>query len=144
MSALDSLARVHSWALDEKRQKLAGLEKLAANMQRDLEEMEKGLESEGRSAAESIEGTIAYPAFVAAALERRKRLRESIGKLAQAIEKAREEVHEAYQEVKKFEFAHDDQLRREADERDQRERKELDALGVSIYERGRRSAKDHS
>ena len=32
------------------------------------------------------------PAFVAAALERRKRLRESIGKLAQAIEKARDEV----------------------------------------------------
>ena len=144
MSALNSLARVHNWALDEKRQKLAGLEKLAANMQRDLEELEKGLESEGRSASESIEGTIAYPAFVAAALERRKRLRESIGKLAQAIEKAREEVHEAYQEVKKFEFAHDDQLRREADKRDQRERKELDALGVSIYERRRRSAKDHS
>ena len=73
MTALGSLVRVHSWALDEKRQKLAGLEELADKMREDLAHLEAELNSEQRAAAGSIEGTIAFPAFVAAALERRKK-----------------------------------------------------------------------
>ncbi len=102
MTALGSLVRVHSWVLDEKCQKLAGLEELAGKMHEDLENLEAELNSEQRAATGSIEGTIAFPAFVAAALERRKKLRESIANLGLAIDAARAEVREAFQEVKKY------------------------------------------
>ncbi len=137
MTALGSLVRVHSWALNEKRQKLADLEALADKMRRDLVELEAELESEQRSAAASIEGTVAFPAFVAAALERRKRLRESIANLEVATEAARAEVREAFEEVKKYELARDNHEQRERERLAKREQAALDELGVSMYARKR-------
>ena len=113
MTAMGSLVRVHSWALNEKRQKLAGLQELADKMHQDLEHLEAELNDEQRAAAGSMEGTIAFPAFVAAALERRKKLRESIAGLVLAIAAARAEVREAFQEVKKYELAQEIHERRE-------------------------------
>ena len=135
MSALGSLVRVHTWALNEKRQTLAGLEGLADKLRNDLEGLEVQLRQERSAATDSIEGTIAFPAFVAAVLERRKRLRVSIANLDLAIEAAREEVREAYREVKKYELARDNQERRERDRVALRERKELDEIGTTLYQR---------
>ncbi len=142
MTALGSLVRVHSWALNEKRQKLAGLEDLAGKMHEDLEQLEAELNNEQRAAAGSIEGTIAFPAFVAAALERRRKLRESIANLGLAIDAARAEVREAFQEVKKYELAQDNHERRERDKVARRERRELDELGANMHRRKKASGGD--
>ena len=143
MSALGSLVRVHTWALNEKRQTLVGLEELADKLQGDLEALEAELQREQSAATGSIEGTIAFPAFVAAALERRKRLRVSIANLDLGIEAAREEVREAYQEVKKYELARDNDERRERDKLALNERKELDELGAALHQRKKLSQSDH-
>ncbi len=142
MTALGSLVRVHSWALNEKRQKLAGLEELADKMHQDLERLEAELNNEQRAAAGSMEGTIAFPAFVAAALERRKKLRESIAGLGLAIDAARAEVREAFQEVKKYELAQDIYERREREKVARRERRELDELGANMHRRKKASGGD--
>ncbi len=142
MTALGSLVRVHSWALNEKRQKLAGLEELAGKMHEDLEQLEAELNHEQRAAAGSIEGTIAFPSFVAAALERRRKLLESIANLGLAIDAARAEVREAFQEVKKYELAQDNHERRERDKVARRERRELDELGANIHRRKKASGGD--
>ena len=143
MSALGSLVRVHTWALNEKRQTLAGLEELADKLHGDLEALEAELQREQSAATGSIEGTIAFPAFVAAALERRKRLRVSIANLDLGIEAAREEVREAYQEVKKYELARDNDERREQDKLALSERKALDELGASLHQRRKISQSDN-
>ncbi len=135
MTALGSLVRVHTWALDEKRQTLGGLEELGEKLRNDLENLEAELRREQAAATGSIEGTIAFPAFVAAALERRKRLRVSIANLDLAIEAAREETREAYQEVKKYELARDNHERRERDRLALRERNALDELGATLHRR---------
>ncbi len=135
MTAVGSLVRVHSWALNEKRQKLAGLEELADKMHQDLEQLEAELNNEQRAAAGSMEGTIAFPAFVAAALARRKKLRESIADLGLAIDAARAEVREAFQEVKKYELAQDNYERREREKVARRDQRELDELGANIHQR---------
>lgn len=135
MTALGSLVRVHTWTLDEKRQTLGGLEELGEKLRNDLENLEAELRREQAAATGSIEGTIAFPAFVAAALERRKRLRVSIANLDLAIEAAREEAREAYQEVKKYELARDNHERRERDRLALRERNALDELGATLHRR---------
>ncbi|MFQ5773266.1 MAG: flagellar export protein FliJ [Kiloniellaceae bacterium] len=142
MTALGSLVRVHDWILNEKRQKLAALEGLAERMKDDLRRLQEDLEREQRAASGSLEGTVAFPAFVAAALERRKRLRQSIAELERAIEAAREEVHAAFQEVKKYELARDNDDKRERDRRARGEQKALDELGTSLYRRGRLARED--
>ncbi len=143
MSALASLVRVHTWALNEKRQTLAGLEELADKLHGDLEALEAELQREQSAATGSIEGTIAFPAFVAAALERRKRLRVSIANLDLGIEAAREEVREAYQEVKKYELARDNDERREQEKLALTERKDLDELGATLHQRKKMSQSDN-
>ena len=142
MTAMGSLVRVHSWALNEKRQKLAGLQELADKMHQDLEHLEAELNDEQRAAAGSMEGTIAFPAFVAAALERRKKLRESIAGLGLAIDAARAEVREAFQEVKKYELAQEIHERREREKVARREQRELDELGANMHQRKKASGGD--
>ena len=142
MSALGSLVRVHTWTLNEKRQTLSGLEVLGEKLRHDLEGLETKLQQEQSAATGSIEGTIAFPAFVAAALERRKRLRVSIANMDLAIEASREEVREAYREVKKYELARDNDERRERERLALRERKVLDELAATLHRRKKMSQFD--
>ncbi len=59
----------------------------------------------------------------------------SIANLDLATEAARQEVREAYQEVKKYELARDNHERRERDRLAVRERKALDELGATLHQR---------
>jgi len=135
MSALNSLVRVHTWGLNEKRHKLAELDAYADKLRNKLAALEREMETERRAADKSLEGTAAFPAFVAAALERRRRLRESLANIEQAVELAREEVNAAYRELKKYQLAYDNYLLREAEESARREREELDEIGVDLHRR---------
>ncbi len=135
MGALKSLIRVHTWALNEKRQKLARLEQLRERLNDDLQRLQEEQDQEQRAASSSMEGTIAYPTFIAAALERRKRLRNSIANLEQAIEAAREDVKAEFQEVKKYELARDNFVRRQQREQARREQIAFDELGGQLHRR---------
>lgn len=142
MSAFNSLVRVHGWALNEKRQKLAALEQLVAKMKDDLRQVQEELEREQRLAGTSMEGTVAFPAFIAATLERRRRLRQSIAELEHGLEVAREEVHAAFQELKKYELARDNHERREKARRARGEQAVLDEVGGRQHRRGRLGAEE--
>lgn len=136
MNPLTSLIRVHKWALDEKRQKLAGLEELVRKMRADLEEIERDLEREKEAATQSMAGTMAFPAFMAAAMERRRRLRQTIAELDNAIEDARDDVQAAFQEVKSYELALERQEREEQARLDRGEQMALDEVGAATHRRG--------
>ncbi len=142
MSALGSLVRVHTWALNEKRLTLAALEELAEKLFGDLEGLEAELQRERSAATGSVEGTIAFPAYAAAALERRQKLRLSIANLDLAIEAAREEVREAYRDVKKYELARDNHQRRERERLALDERKAVDELSANQHQRKKSNQAD--
>ena len=142
MTAFKSLARVHSWVLNEKQQKLAGLGELIDKMKDDLRRLEDDLRSEERAAMGSTEGSVAFPAFIAATLERRRRLRQTIAELEEAAEDAREEVRAAFEEMKKFEHAHEARERADQEQRARREQATLDQLGTGLYQRGRTAAEE--
>ena len=137
MSAIDSMVRVHSWALDEKRRQLRDLQVFMDRLEADLREVDRNIEAE-RQAAETCDARIAftYPAFVSAALDRRRALVENIANLERDVEQARDQVAEAFNEFKTYEMARDNQARRKAAERDRRDRLAQDELGLSMYRRG--------
>ncbi len=137
MTALDSMVRVHRWVLDEKQRKLADLRTLLEKLASDLQGLDAELESERAAADGSDEAGAAFPAYVAAALDRRQKLCETIANLEKETEAAREEVTEAFGELKKYEIASDNRDARESDKRKRSERINLDELGVSIYRRSR-------
>lgn len=137
MTALESMVRVHQWMLDERQRKLADLQALVQKLKDDLTALDHQLESEREVAGQSAEAGMAYPAFVAAALDRRKKLCDTIADLETEVESVREEVAEAFGELKKFEMARDNHEARQAANRNRRERLNFDELGVSIYRRNR-------
>ena len=141
MGALKSLVRVHTWALNEKRRKLAGMVQLRERLNDDLRRLQEEQEREQKAATSSFEGTIAYPTFIAAALERRKRLRDSVANLEKAIEAAREAVNAESQEVRRYEIAQDNFARRQQYEQARREQIALDDLGGQLHRRSH--AEDH-
>lgn len=142
MTAFKNLTRVHSWILNEKQQKLAGIVELVDKMKADLKRLEAEIDSENRAAADSIEGTVAFPAFVAAALERRRRLRQTIAELEQSIDTVREEVRAAFEEMKKYERAAELEERQKSDERARREQVEQDETSTIKFQREQAVSQD--
>ena len=137
MTALKSMIRIHQWMLDERRRNLADLQVFLDKLQGDLAALDHSLEAERAAAETSPEAGLAYPAFVAAALERRKKLCGTIEELEGQVEALREAVAEAFAEVKKYELAQENQGRRDAAKRSRKQRLEADELGISLYRRNK-------
>ncbi|TQV71895.1 flagellar FliJ family protein [Denitrobaculum tricleocarpae] len=135
MTALNSLVRVHQWELDEKRQKLADMERLLDKLQNDLMQIEQAYESEKKIATTSPEAAAAFPNYADAVKLRRKRIQDSMQVLSVSIEDAREEVRASFQELKKYQTAESNELRREKAKRAKREQQALDEVGLNLYRR---------
>jgi flagellar export protein FliJ len=135
MSALDTMVRVHRWILDEKRQKLADIERFVDRMRLDLTKLDENLAKERAIADQSPDARLAYSSFVAAAVERRRRLLGSIENLEREANHARDEVNEAFHELKKYETARENADERERKQQKKRDQLALDETGVSLYRR---------
>lgn len=137
MTGLANLVRLHRWILDEKRQTLVELEQLADRFKGELAVLEESLEAEKVEASRTLDGALAFQTFVAPALERRRVMRETVANLDREADAARDVVGEAFQELKKYETAQDQQKKRDDERRRRTAQLTLDELGVGLYRRGR-------
>ena len=135
MTALDQLVRLHRWTLDEKRQKLAELERFRAKLLGNIEALETELAREQAMAERSEVGSISLPAFIKATIDRRRKIEGSITEIDRSIAAARDEITQAFQEFKKYETAHGNHLRREAEKQSRREQTASDELGIELHRR---------
>lgn len=132
---MNSLVRVHQWELDEKRQKLADMERLLDKLQKDLLTIGQAYEAEKQIAASSPEASAAFPNYADAVKQRRQRIQDSMQILSASIEASREEVRASFQELKKYQTAESNELRREEVKRAKREQQALDEVGLNLYRR---------
>lgn len=133
---LDNLIRLGEWNVDEKRRQLADLLKLMADLERRVRELDEEVEREKFAARTApSEGGMYYGAYIEAALKRRENLMHSLEQMDPVIAAARDELAEAFQELKKFEITQRNRDRREARERARREQVFLDELGQENHRR---------
>src|SRR3546814_12024888 len=111
----DLLVRLHRWTLDEKRQKLAELERFRVKLLANIDTLEAELAREQAAAGRPEITDISLPAFIKATIDRRRKIEGSIAELDRSIAAARGEITEAFQEFKRYETAQGNHLRREAD-----------------------------
>ena len=135
MTALDQLVRLHRWTLDEKRQKLAELERFRVKLLGNIEALEADLAREQVAADRTDVTSISLPAFIKATIDRRRKIEGSIAEIDRTIAAAREEITLAFQEFKKYETAQGNHLRREALKRSRREQTVSDELGIELHRR---------
>lgn len=135
MTALDQLVRLHRWNLDEKRQKLAELERFRTKLQGNIDSLEADLAREQAAAERSEVTSVSLPAFIKATIDRRRKMEESIAEVDRSIAAARDEIAQAFQEFKKYETAHGNHERREAQKRSRREQAAADELSIDLHRR---------
>lgn len=137
MKGLDSVIRLQRWQLDEKRRKLADLERLRAELLARLQRLDRDVQQEGQLAGRDVEVAAAYPKYVSAALQQKQTLRNSIGEVDTRIDAAQDEVSVAFEEVKRYETVAENQVRRQRAEIARRLRAELDEIGIEGHRRKR-------
>lgn len=133
--AIDNLVRLHRWTLDEKRRLLSDLERLATRLDEDIALLDAEILAEQDAAARSLEGAVAYPAFVAVAKQRRDKLVESRRAVETESEEARAAVQAAFEELKKYELAQASALKRAQEKAARAERLAEDELGLELHRR---------
>ena len=135
MKALETLIRVNSWNLDEKRRKLAELEDMRAEFYREIAHFEEQLKLNQAAAAGSPEIAQTYGSYAVTVIERRQVLEQSIADAQEAVDAATDEVHLAYQEVKKYETALEREKERRRKEADRVAQIEQDEMGLNMFRR---------
>lgn len=135
MKGLEQLIRLHRWRLDEKRQVLAELERLAARLRQEQADLEREVAQEQKIAAASPDAMVTYGQYANAVIARRATLAQSLSEIEGRTRAALDAVAQAFRELKKYELV---KARRDrtAEEKEKRQQQAvLDELGLTLYRR---------
>ena len=138
---LKNLIRLHEWQVDEKRLKLAGLLQFLDDLQDQARRLEEEVVAEQRiAAAEPGEAGFLYGKYAEVVIQRRHRIAASIFQAEEQAAAAREELNQAYRDLKKYEAAEASRLEREQKEADRKDQNILDEVGMQSFVRRRKGA----
>ncbi len=135
MRTMENLIRLGRQQLDSKRRMLSGLEGLRVDLEKRVSALEVEITTE--QAAAQGETSFAYDSYAKEAIHRRETLAKSVSEIAAQIAAAREEVAEAYREMKKFEIMEERRQQQARAARLRREQAELDEIGGQAHHRSR-------
>lgn len=133
---IKSLIRLHEWNVDEKRRKLGELLRLQGDLEDQIKNLDAEHEREKAAAAADPTGAgLAYANYAQAVRQRRDNLEDSIKQMDIVIGYARDELSEAYQELKKYETVEKNRQRRYELEQARREQIMLDEVALTQHRR---------
>lgn len=135
MKGIDSIIRLHEWQLDEKRRKVADLERLAQRLHSQMSDLETEIRVEQKIASEDPLLGGAYGNYACAVMRRREKLLKSLGRIEFEMTRAQEEVAAAFQEFKKFDLIRNRNRERAAAEAKRVQQIELDEAGLGVFRR---------
>ncbi|AIB14684.1 hypothetical protein D9623_19940 [Azospirillum brasilense] len=138
MSSLKTIIRLQKWKLDEKRRALAELQNLADRLQAEIERLKEEIAAERDTARGNVEYAFTYSNYIQAAMERGKRLTQSMGQVEAQIAVATDEMAEAFQELKRYELAEEERLKREKEKLKRKEANMLDETALVGFRRRQR------
>ena len=135
MSSLKTIIRLQKWKLDEKRRALAELQNLADRLQAEIDRLKEEIAAERETARGNVEYSFTYSNYIQAAMERGKRLTQSMGQVEGQIAVATDEMAEAFQELKRYELAEEERLKREKEKLKRKEANMLDETALVGFRR---------
>jgi flagellar protein FliJ len=135
---LETLIRLNEWSVDQKRRKLGDLLRLIDGFEAELEKLEQDLVIEQAAAgAAPNEAGFLYGYYADRVINRRAIIQMSAQQLEKDANEAREEVSQAYRELKKFKTALEARKTSEKAELAKKEQSELDEVGIRTFSQKR-------
>ena len=126
-----TLVRMRKWALDEKQRQLGEMLGVLGNLEAEKEALEQAVIAEQKVAAENPElAGFAYGGFANAVIAEREALTKMIAEQEEKIDAFRDEVADAFKELKTVEIAERNRVAAERAEEDKKEQDELDEIGT--------------
>jgi flagellar export protein FliJ len=135
MKGRQILIRLNEREVDDKRRRLAELDRLLDQLKLQAQNLESDLLVEQKRAAADYEAGMTYGAYSQAIILRREKLAASIADLEQKVLDARDDLAESFQELKKFEIAEANFQRRKAADELRAEQAQLDETAVEGFRR---------
>lgn len=131
---LESLLRLRSWTVDERRRELGVLLAREEELIRQGQELERRLLAEQRIAAEDpVQAGFTYGFFAEDYKRRREQLERTLSDLRGEIAAARERLADAYRELKVMEEVQKERLRQEQVEEARKEQAVFDEIGQTQF-----------
>ncbi|WP_374652601.1 hypothetical protein [Dongia sp.] len=141
MNGLNQLLRLQKWTLDEKRRQAADLVALIERLQGDIAKLDADVAREIEVARTDLEASRHLPPYRDMMAKRRERLEQSVADVTLELERVREEIAEAFGDIKKTEQTIQNRLERKRQAAARREQIATDEMGL---EQHRRKAKRDS
>ena len=135
MSGLDQMLRLQKWSLDEKRRQATDLEALIDRLQGDIRRLDDDVAHEIETARNDIQLQRALPDYKKLMAERRARIEKSVADLTAELEKLREQIMEAFAELKKTEQTIQNRLQRQRNQQRRRDQGRADEMGLTLHRR---------
>lgn len=138
---LNGIIRLHKWQVDEKRRQITDLEVMRSELIEKLEKLLQGLESEKESLAKSNVVNINYANYASNVMSRRVNIEASITEVDVSIENMKDELSDAFKELKKYEIVEQRAIEREKLEQSRREQDRLDEISINMYRNSARRSR---
>lgn len=132
---LHTLIRLAEWTVDEKRRALSALHAKEEQLIALLRTLEAQLAAEQAQVRSNMAQAVTWAAFYDHHSKRRDSTEKQLAEVRRQIEAARDELGEAYRELKSFETAQATRDRKAQEERDRKERIFLDEIGQQRHRR---------
>ena len=135
MRSLETLLRLHRWKVDEIRREIAALGKLLDDLAEKDSAIVAEMKRERAIAAGDPAAARGYGPFVAAALDRRRRLAQTRSEIEARLATRQEALRDAYAELKRHEKLRDQRAARDAAIRERKAAQLLDEIALDMHRR---------
>src|SRR5262249_9250403 len=120
MKSRETVIRLKKFQLDERRRRVAQIERMISECERISGDLEREIKTEQDRSGIHDPGHFAYPTYAKAAIQRRDNLKRSAHDLKIQLEDAKAALNEAFEEMKKVELLDErDQMRERSEEASQ-------------------------
>ena len=136
--SMTGLIRLHKWQLDEKRRNMGELEKMRSELLHNLQHLQDELAAEKKMAASSPIVSIHYVGYAQQVMVRRENIKNSISEVDASIENMKDQVAEAFKELKKYQVVEQREQDRLLADRNLRQQSELDELAINMHRRSQK------
>jgi flagellar export protein FliJ len=127
--------RLQRWTLDEKRRQASDLELLIERLVQDINKLDEQVEHEIQASRANLELQRQLPGYRQMMKGRRERLDKSLVDLRGELEKLREQITEAFSELKKTEQTVKNRQQRQRLVERRKEQANLDEVGLQLHRR---------